>query len=47
MIVHLLLAHLKFRSKSGWSLQEMMQLIRLNIFKRTDLEAFFNPPDKM
>lgn len=47
MIVHLLLAYLKFRSKIGWSLQEMMQLIQLNIFKRTDLEAFFKPPDKM
>jgi putative transposase len=47
MIVHLLLAYLKFRSKIGWSLQEMLQLLQLNVFKRTELEAFFKPPDKM
>ncbi|TVM14152.1 IS4 family transposase, partial [Oceanidesulfovibrio indonesiensis] len=47
MIVHLLLAYLKFRSKIGWSLQEMIQLLQLNVFKRTDLEAFFKPPGKI
>jgi hypothetical protein len=47
MIVHLLLAYLKFRSKIGWSLQEMLQLLQLNVFKRTELEAFFKPPDRM
>ena len=46
MIVHLLLAYLKFRSKIGWSLQEMLQLLQRNVLKRTDLEAFFKPPDK-
>jgi len=47
MIVHLLLAYLKFSSKIGWSLQEMLQLLQPNVFKRADLEAFFKPPDKM
>ena len=47
MIVHLLLAYLKFKSKIGWSLQEMIQLLQLNIFKRTTLELLFKPPDKL
>ncbi len=47
MIVHLLLAYLKFRSKIGWSLQEMLQLLQLNVLKCTDLEEFFKPPDEI
>jgi len=47
MITYLLVAFLKFKSKMGWSLQEMLQLIHLNVFKRTDIEDFFGPPDKM
>jgi hypothetical protein len=47
MIVHLLLAYLKFRSKIGWSLQEMIQLLQLNVFKRTDMVEFFKPPEKI
>ncbi len=47
MIVHLLLAYLKFRSKIGWSLQEMIQLLQPNVFKRTDMVEFFKPPEKI
>ena len=46
MIVHLLLAYLKFRSKIGWSLQQMIQLVQLNVFKRSSLEELFDPPQK-
>jgi len=46
MIVHLLLAYLKFRSKIGWSLQQMIQLVQLNVFKRSNLEELFDPPQK-
>ena len=47
MIMYLLVAFLQFTSRIGWSIQEMMQLLQLNVFKRTDLEAFFKPPDRM
>ena len=46
MIVHLLLAFLKFRSKIGWSLQQMIQLVQLNVFRRSNLEELFDPPTK-
>jgi len=44
---YLLIAFLKFKSKIGWPLQEMIQLLQLNVFNCTDLEAFFKPPDEM
>ncbi len=47
MIMYLLVAFLKFTSRIGWSIQEMMQLLQLNVFKRMDLESFFRPPDKL
>ena len=47
MIVYLLLAYLKFRSRIGPSLQKMIQLLQLNLFQRTDLESLFKPPEKM
>jgi hypothetical protein len=47
MIMYLLVAFLKFKSKIGWSLQEMIQLLQLNVFKRIDLESFFKPPNEM
>lgn len=47
MIVYLLLAYLKFRSKIGWSLQKMIQLLQINLFKRGNLAELFKPPDKM
>jgi putative transposase len=47
MIIYLLVAFLKFKSKIGWSLQEMIQLLQLNVFKRIDLESFFKPPNVM
>jgi len=40
IITYLLVAFLKFKSKIGWSTQEMLQLIQLNVFKRTDIEYF-------
>jgi len=47
MIMYLLVAFLKFTSRIGWSIQEMMQLLQLNVFKRTSLETFFKPPDRI
>ncbi len=47
MIMYLLVAYLKFTSRIGWSIQEMMQLLQLNVFKRTDLQSFFKTPDKL
>ncbi len=47
MIMYLLAAFLKFTSRIGWSIQEMMRRLQLNVFKRTNLEAIFNPPDIM
>ena len=47
MIMYLLVAFLKFTSRLGWSIQEILQLLQLNVFKRTSLEAFFKPPDRM
>jgi hypothetical protein len=47
MIMYLLVAFLKYTSKLGWSIQEMLQLLQMNVFKRTSLEAFFKPPDRM
>jgi len=47
MIMYLLVAFLKFTSRIGWSIQEMLQLLQLNVFKRTGLKTFFNPSGEM
>lgn len=47
MIMYLLVAFVKFTSKTGWSIQEMMQLLQLNVFKRIGLEDFFRPPGEL
>ncbi len=47
LIMYLLVALLKFTSRICWSIQEMLQLLQLNVFKRTNLEAFFKPPDRI
>ena len=44
MIVHLLVAYLKFISKIRLSPQKMLQLLQMNLLKRTCLEEFFKPP---
>ncbi|WFS63960.1 hypothetical protein LF599_07300 [Pseudodesulfovibrio thermohalotolerans] len=45
--MYLLVAFLKFTSRIGWPIQEMLQLLQLNVFKRTGLETFFSPPGEM
>ncbi len=44
MIVHLLLAYFRFVPKIDLSFQKMIQLLQLNLLKRTCLEEFFKSP---
>ena len=45
--IHLLLAYLKFVSKIGRSLQQILRLLQLNLFERRDLQALLrgDPPE--
>lgn len=47
MCAYLLLAYLKFTSTFKHSLQQMIRLIRVNLFVRRELRALFEPPDDM
>jgi len=47
MCAYLMLAYLKFSSKFKQSLQQMIRLIRVNLFIRRELKALFEPPDKI
>jgi hypothetical protein len=46
MTVFLLLCSLKFRSRLG-GMQEIIQLLRVNLFCRIGLEELFRPPPNM
>ena len=46
MCAYLLLAYLKFSAKFKQSLQQMIRLIRVNLFIRRSLTELFRPPDK-
>jgi putative transposase len=46
MCAYLMLAFLKFTSKFKQSLQQMIRLIRVNLFIRRSLIELFDPPDK-
>ncbi len=43
--VYLILAYLKFLSKGGWTLGQLVRLLQLNLFERQDLERLLRPPD--
>ena len=45
LCVYLLLAYLKFKSKLGKSLQQIIRLLQLNLFARRSLFALLHPPD--
>lgn len=47
MCAYLLLAYLKFTSKFKQSLQQMIRLIRVNLFIRRSLTELYQPPDKV
>ncbi|MDD2833756.1 MAG: IS4 family transposase [Methylotenera sp.] len=47
MCAYLLLAYLKFTSQFKQSLQQMIRLIRVNLFIRRSLTELFQPPDKV
>ena len=47
--MYLLLAYLKFVLRLGWSLNQMLQVLQLNVFERRPLEDLFktkSPPDR-
>ena len=44
LIVYLLLAFLKFKSKIGLSMQQILRLLQLNLFERRNLINLFKPP---
>jgi len=46
MCAYLLLAYLKFMAKFKQSLQQMIRLIRHNVFIRRSIIELFRPPDK-
>ena len=46
MCAYLLLAYLKFSAKFKQSLQQIIRLIRVNLFIRRSLVELFHPPDK-
>lgn len=49
LCVYLLLAFLKFQSKLGKSMQQILRLLQLNLFEKRDLMAFLrgDPPDDL
>lgn len=48
LCTYLILAYLKFTAKLGWSLQNMIRLLQLNLFMRRDLMALLrgDPPNQ-
>jgi hypothetical protein len=44
--VYLMLAYLKFASRTGRSLQEILRLLHLNLFQRRDLTALLFNQDR-
>jgi len=47
LIAYLLLCMFKFLSKVPASLQNLIRVIQLNLFRRCNLEVLFEPPPKM
>jgi putative transposase len=46
LCAYLVLAFLKFQSKLGHSMQQMLRLLQLNLFERRDFMELFAPPDR-
>lgn len=46
LCIYLLLAYLKFQSKIGQSLQQIIRLLPLNLFARRSLLALLQPPER-
>ncbi|MCE1169675.1 MAG: IS4 family transposase, partial [Sphingobacteriia bacterium] len=44
LCVYLLLAFLKFKSRLGQSLTQILRLLQLNLFERRNLIELFKPP---
>jgi hypothetical protein len=45
LCAYLVLAYLSLRSKIGLTMQQMLQLLKLNLFERRDLNTLFEPPE--
>lgn len=46
LCAYLVLAFLKFQSKLGHSMQQMLRLLQLNLFERRDFMELFTPPNR-
>jgi putative transposase len=46
LCAYLVLAFLKFQSKLGHSMQQMLRLLQLNLFERRDFMELFAPPNR-
>jgi hypothetical protein len=44
LIAMLLLRHLQLRSRLGWSLSNLVALLRMNLFTHRDLQAWLDQP---
>jgi putative transposase len=44
MCIYLILCYIKFANKLGFSLQQILRLLQLNLFERRDLMALLKPP---
>jgi putative transposase len=44
LCVYLLLAYLRFRASLGWSMQQILRLLQLNLFERRPLLELLQPP---
>lgn len=44
MCTYLLLAFVRFASKTGWSIQRVMRVLQLSLFERRSLMEILNPP---
>lgn len=44
LCTYLMLAYLKYAARIGWSMQQLIRLLQVNLFQRTDLLELLHPP---
>ncbi|HXK39831.1 MAG TPA: IS4 family transposase, partial [Candidatus Paceibacterota bacterium] len=47
LCVYLMLAYLKFLTRAGWSLTQIVRLLQLNLFHCRSLDDILRPPDDL
>lgn len=47
LCVYLMLAYLKFLTRAGWSLTQIVRLLQLNLFQHRSLDELLRPPDDL